>query len=257
MSELDDTVLRVARALPAWQREQLADALRGCTDAAEAARRSVTRLAPAPAFGAHVDELLDAWREAAEPRPTGAGVALALDAAGRAIADAAGRTVTPVWTGPAAGVPVRLTGAVLRQVIGEAHDRLLVLSFAAYKIPEVMAALEAAIAGGVRVDLVLETAEDSAGKLAFDQLPDFLGLDGVTIWHWPAVARPVPGASLHAKAIVADRAVALVTSANLTGHALAHNIELGLLIHDESVAGRIDEHVRGLMQREVLRRVVA
>ena len=31
--------------------------------------------------------------------------------------------------------------------------------------------------------------------------------------------------SPHAKAIVADEAVALVTSANLTGHALAHNIE--------------------------------
>jgi phosphatidylserine/phosphatidylglycerophosphate/cardiolipin synthase-like enzyme len=121
----------------------------------------------------------------------------------------------------------------------------------------VIAALNAAIAGGVHVDLVLETAEDSAGKLTYDQLRDFLRLEGVAIWHWPSSARPVPGTSLHAKAIVADCAVALVTSANLTGHALIQNIELGLLIRDESVAGRIDEHVRGLMRRDVLRRLTA
>ena len=257
MTELAETVERVARALPAWQRVKLADALRRCPDAADAVQRGVGALAPAPAFGGHVRDLLDAWRHAREPLPTGAGIALALDAAGGAITADAKRTVTPVWTGPAAGAPVRLTGAVLRQVIGEARQRLLVLSFAAYKIPEVMMSLEKAAVAGVQVDLVLETAEDSTGKLTFDQLPALLELEGVTIWHWPAAVRPADGASLHAKAIVADGSVALVTSANLTAHALTRNIELGLLIRDDRVAVGIDGHVRGLMQRDVLRRIVA
>jgi phosphatidylserine/phosphatidylglycerophosphate/cardiolipin synthase-like enzyme len=59
---------------------------------------------------------------------------------------------------------------------------------------------------------------------------------------------------LHAKAIVADDAVALVTSANLTGHALAHNIELGLLVHDRVAASGIAAHVTGLMREGTLAR---
>jgi phosphatidylserine/phosphatidylglycerophosphate/cardiolipin synthase-like enzyme len=49
--------------------------------------------------------------------------------------------------------------------------------------------------------------------------------------------------------------VALVTSANLTGHALAHNIELGLLARDPAAAGDIAAHVAGLMREGILARV--
>jgi phosphatidylserine/phosphatidylglycerophosphate/cardiolipin synthase-like enzyme len=53
---------------------------------------------------------------------------------------------------------------------------------------------------------------------------------------------------LHAKAIVADAKLAFVTSANLTGHAIAYNIELGLLVRSAEAAERIDGYVRGLME---------
>ena len=72
-----------------------------------------------------------------------------------------------------------------------------------------------------------------------------------------SVGRWEDGAALHAKAVVADRSVALVTSANFTAHALTRNIELGLLIRDDRVAGGIDAHVRERMQRDVLRRIAA
>ena len=181
-----------------------------------------------------------------------AGLALALEAAGEACDRDRDRSIRPVWTGPDAGQPVRLTASVMAEVIASAKRRLLVISFAAYRIPQVLAGLEAAAQRGVTVDIVLETAEDSGGALSFDQLPAFAELDGVRVWHWPADKRPPAGGSLHAKALVSDDDVVLVTSANLTGHALANNIELGLLAHDRSAASGITTHVAGLMREGFL-----
>ena len=67
--------------------------------------------------------------------------------------------------------PVRLTAGVLAEIIAGAAERLTVVSFAAYKIARVLAALEAAATRRVRVDVILETAQDSGGALSFDQLP--------------------------------------------------------------------------------------
>jgi phosphatidylserine/phosphatidylglycerophosphate/cardiolipin synthase-like enzyme len=145
---------------------------------------------------------------------------------------------------------VRLTRAVVEEVIGAAERQLLVISFAAYRVPVIVDALVAATGRGVQLDLVLETAADSAGKLTFDSLNAFAELDHTRIWHWPSARRPrleSGSAVLHAKAIVADAKLAFVTSANLTGHAIAYNIELGLLVRSAAAAGRIDGYVRGLI----------
>ena len=206
-----------------------------------------------PDFAAMVSHLFRRWVE--ESDVSAPGLALAVEAASQACDRDRDRSLRPVWTGPDAGQPVRLTASVIAEVIDAAQERLLVISFAAYKIPQVLAGLAAAAQRGVIVDIVLETAEDSGGALSFDQLPAFASLHGVRVWHWPADRRPKAGGSLHAKAIVADDAVALVTSANLTGHALAHNIELGLLAHDRSAASDITAHVAGLMRDGFLVRV--
>src|SRR5262249_45465332 len=54
---------------------------------------------------------------------------------------------------------------------------------------------------------------------------------------WPVEQRTSaaggPGA-LHAKAAIADTQAAFVTIANLTGHALTANMELGLLVRGEA-----------------------
>ena len=101
----------------------------------------------------------------------GRGLAIALESAGIAVDEGRSREVSVVWTGPAAGVPVlRLTRAVVEEVIGAAEERLLVISFAAYRVPVVVDALVAATDHGVQLDLVLETAADSSGMLAFDSL---------------------------------------------------------------------------------------
>ena len=253
MNTLAETILGLARALPANQRARLVEVLADCESPDGPTGPRLAAVAAAPEFGARTATLVKAWLN--EPEMSGAGVALALDTAGSAVDADRRREVRPVWTGPDAGQPVRLTAAVLAEIIAGAAERLTVISFAAYKIPRVLAALGAAASREVRVDVILETAQDSGGALSFDQLPAFVGLEHVQVWHWPADQRPAQGGSLHAKAIVADSEVALVTSANLTEHALAHNIELGLLVRDCAAASEIESHVYGLQRSGVLARV--
>jgi phosphatidylserine/phosphatidylglycerophosphate/cardiolipin synthase-like enzyme len=52
----------------------------------------------------------------------------------------------------------------------------------------------------------------------------------------------VKRASLHAKCVVVDRRMALVTSANFTEAAQTRNIEVGALIRCERFAGQFAEH---------------
>lgn len=58
---------------------------------------------------------------------------------------------------------------------------------------------------------------------------------------------------LHAKAVVADDELVLVTSANLTEAALDRNIELGLLVRDRALAATVSRHFQVLIDRELLR----
>lgn len=59
---------------------------------------------------------------------------------------------------------------------------------------------------------------------------------------WAASAR-ASGASLHGKVLIIDRSIALVGSANLTGHALERNLECGLLVRGGAVPALLAEHL--------------
>jgi phosphatidylserine/phosphatidylglycerophosphate/cardiolipin synthase-like enzyme len=252
MTGLGEVVFDVAQTLPGGQRDKLVAVLRGGDGPGPLTKQQALAVAAGPDFAVMVGRLFRRWHK--QPEVSAAGLALAIEAAGRACDRDRDRSIRPVWTGPDAGQPVRLTASVMAEVIDSAQRELLVISFAAYKIPQVLARLEAAAHRGVVVDIVLETAEDSGGALSFDQLPAFAALDGVRVWHWPADKRPEAGGSLHAKAIVADDVIALVTSANLTQYALANNIELGLLARDSAAASGITAHIAGLMRQGFLAR---
>ncbi|MGH8906654.1 MAG: phospholipase D-like domain-containing protein [Egibacteraceae bacterium] len=108
------------------------------------------------------------------------------------------------------------------------------VSYAAFRVPEVLDALAVAAGRGVRIALVLETTEDSGGMLTVDGARAFASVrEHVSFYVWPAEQRRLlsggPG-RLHAKAAVADDAMALVTRANLTGYGMRENMELGLLV---------------------------
>jgi phosphatidylserine/phosphatidylglycerophosphate/cardiolipin synthase-like enzyme len=202
-----------------------------------------------PATGDAVARLQTAWRGA--PGLTGAGVALALRVGLEAAEQASARRAHPVWTGPEAKGQQRLTAAVLHELVAGARERVLLVSFAAHTLGSLAHDLQAAVERGIEVDVLFETADDSAGafKSADDQ--PFGTIAGIRRWRWPRERRD-PGALLHAKALVIDGRRALVGSANLTRRALTANLELGLALEDPDVAGAIEVHVRQLIDAGVI-----
>jgi len=254
--DLAQAISTAARELPAGQALRLADQAARCAGATEAVRANLHCLVPTAAFERVTRRLVEAWQDA-----SGEAVALGLRAAVRAVEAArADQAVDIVWTGPQTPeVPVRLTRAVLVDVIRSAAERLVIVSFAAYKVALVVDELAAAADRGIDVRLILETSEASGGRLDVDAANAFSSLGAaVSFWVWPTDQRPaLPAgtAALHAKAAIADDHTALVTSANLTGHGMNENIELGLLVRGGAVPRRLAAHFAQLMAGRVLVRV--
>src|SRR5262245_2592127 len=249
-------VADVGRHLPAAHAAVLARTLARHPAPSALARGEVADAVPTLPYRQAASAVLAAWAEA--PSTPGPALATAvLAAADAAAAVRAEQTVEIVWTGPVTDqVPVRRTRQVLLDVIHDARTRLFLVSFAAYNVPVVVEALAGAAARGVRVDLVLETASASGGRLTVDAAAAFAEVtEAVSFYAWPAVLRPAHGtgrASLHAKAAVADGDTALVTSANLTASAIEANVELGLLVRGGPVPRRLDRHLARLIDDQVL-----
>ncbi len=169
------------------------------------------------------------------------------------------QTIELVWTGPAPpGSQLRRTDQALLELIHAARQELIIVTFAAYKVPEIAAALEQAADRGVRISLILESTDDSGGKVRFDSL-EALGVPQnarCTVHVWPLDRRPRDGAgrhgSLHAKCAVADDVFLLISIANLTEHALSLNMELGVLIRAGGLARLVAGHFRSLIQEGTL-----
>lgn len=208
-------------------------------DAAAAARDAV------PALHRHlVDALNTAWASEAVP---GTAVALALEAA-RLVGERSDvPQVEVVVTGPdSPNEPVRLTSEVVAQLIDGATHDVTMVSYAAYQMPLVVAALDAAVARGVRVRLILESPEKLEGGGGAHAYARF------TTYHWPVDRRDPPDAKLHAKAVIVDGRDVLLTSANMTSAAYSRNIELGVLCRGGGVAAQVQRHFDGLIRKGVL-----
>ncbi len=228
---------------------ELVAGLRGGTDDASLMSRVATSR-----YRDAVEQLLDAWKSRGEV--SGQTLALALEC----VADSRRRSheedLSIVWTGPSTdAVPLRRTDQALLELVRCARERLIVVSFAAYRIPELAAALVDACARGVKVAIVLESPAESAGKVAFD-MAAALGGDvarHAALYTWPADRRPKTStgtrASLHAKCAVCDARQLLVSSANLTEFALTLNMELGLLVKGGDTPLRVQRHFEQLILR--------
>jgi phosphatidylserine/phosphatidylglycerophosphate/cardiolipin synthase-like enzyme len=165
------------------------------------------------------------------------------------------------WTGPGtSAVPVRRVDQVMYEMIAGAQQSVLLVTYVAYGAERLLDELEAAIGRGVKVSIVLERVEDSAGKLTFDGLAKIRArLPAAQIYCWPLEQRPANGlgktGTLHAKCLVCDEQQVLVSSANLTDYALELNMELGLRVSGKDVPARIAGHFRQLMLQGILRKV--
>ncbi len=211
---------------------------------------------PGFAIASTAARLVSAW-QAANPPVSGAAIALALESAAHVAAKAAARRSDIVISGPVSdSAAVRLTGSVISELIHDCRESLLIVSFAAFGVTEVVHELGRAAARGVRVDLVLESTTDEGGALhgAVGAAAAFEAIRrDATFWTWPAARRPAIGSSraaLHAKLVAADERVALLGSANLTDKALALalNLELGVIIRDSDVVRTLVSHFTSLMR---------
>ena len=247
MSDLADAIATAAGALGESHLSALADAYRraGQFTTNEAAK---VRQAVAAPHRDEVDRLNHAW--ACQPDLSGSAIALALDSvqSDRRMADAP--RVEVVVTGPdSPAAPVRLTSEVVRQLIDQATHRVTLVSYAAYQLPSVIAALDAAVARGVLVNLILESPEKlegGGGAAAYARYQTY---------HWPVRRRQPPDAKLHAKAVIIDGRDVLLTSANMTTAAYDKNIELGILCRGGGVASQVQRHFDALIARGILEAV--
>jgi phosphatidylserine/phosphatidylglycerophosphate/cardiolipin synthase-like enzyme len=164
-----------------------------------------------------------------------------------------------VWTGPASKESAfRRTDQALLALIQQAKTSIIIVTFAAYKVPHIAAALVAAAARGVQVTLILESVEESDGKVTVSAITG-LGKElanAVAVYVWPLENRGTDSAgkrgSLHVKCAVADANAALISSANLTAYAMNLNMELGLLVKGGEVPRDLDAHLRALIQNRVV-----
>ncbi len=244
MNALADAVAAVACALGDSHVRALAAAYRLAehfsSDWAAKARHAV----PAP-HHAEVDRLNLAW--ATEPELPGGAISVALESVQSAQRSADIPVVEVVVTGPdSPAAPVRLTSEVIRQLIDQATKRVTLVSYAAYQMASVIAALDAAVTRGVAVSLILESAEKLDGGGGAHAYAKY------RTYHWPVEGREPPDAKLHAKAVIVDSRDVLLTSANMTNAAYDKNIELGVLCRGGGVARQVQHHFDALIARSVL-----
>jgi cardiolipin synthase len=245
MNALASAAIAVVAELGDAHVRSLAMAYRAAETYSASGAAAVRQALPA-AHRLHVDRLNLAWSN--DDGMPGASIALALETAFAAKLSAATASVEVVVTGPdSPAAPVRLTSEVVRQLIANAQQRVTLVSYAAYQMPGIIDALDAAVGRGVRVDLILESPERLQGGGGAGAYSRY------RVYHWPIDQRDPPDASLHAKAVIVDSRDVLLTSANMTNAAYDKNIELGLLCRGGSTAGRVQMHFDTLISRGVLR----
>lgn len=174
------------------------------------------------------------------------GLECALEATER---DAEKQKIDVVWTGPGTESALRRTAPVLLEMLRSAEKEIVVISFAAFRIADALEVLEEKARAGVAMHFILESKDDSDGRLHTDAAAAFAALTmyrNVKFYTWPLGKRPW-GSLLHAKAIIVDGKTALTTSANLTENAISSNIELGLLLNGGDAPARIHEHIKALI----------
>lgn len=158
-----------------------------------------------------------------------------------------------IWTGPAnKRFPVRRIDQVLYDLISQSSQSILLVTFAAHRIPHLCLHLKMALERGVKLTLIVESEEESEGQLGKDAciaFKDILSTE-VGVYYWPLAKRDRnslgrPG-KLHVKCALIDN-VALVGSANLTDDAFNRNMELGILIRELSTVTSLKTHFSELI----------
>lgn len=147
--------------------------------------------------------------------------------------------VIPVATGDAwIGYGVRSFQSVITELIDHAEKELILTVYVLTNV-DVVNTLSTALERGVTVTIYLY--DDGEGITKKDAV---IKISALCEEYPYLVINKVRKRVLHAKVIVADGRKVLAGSANLTYPALINNYELGFLIEDATVAGKIIELIR-------------
>lgn len=242
----------LAQAMPKSVLHRLVDSLLPVPGPTlDEAARLIRAASPASHYQQLATSLVSVWRDEAHELPAAAiGAALLAVDRHQRLAD----QLSLVWTGPmVTGIPARRTDQALIEVIDAARAELMIVSFVAYRVPRVRDAIARALARGVHVRLIMESPETSDGRVVHDGIQALVnGSGGLAVFVWPRERRPVDDrgrrGSLHAKFAVADDSVLFISSANLTEHALALNIEMGILIKGGNLPGLARDRIAALIR---------
>jgi len=146
------------------------------------------------------------------------------------------------WTGPSKNSHIRMTWPALSEIILDAKESILIAGYAiTTKMERVMDYLEEKSKEGVKLVFMIDRVEEKK---------DFL--QWVKRLHPPLEIydRPEdtsdPLSALHVKCVIVDEKIAMFGSANLTYHGLKGNIELDIIIKDESTVKKIVSLLYGL-----------
>lgn len=165
------------------------------------------------------------------------------------------QSVELVWTGPDTGdTPFRRTEQAILQLLDSAQDRITLVSFAVYRIPNIANALVKAAQRGVKLTVIVETPDKLGGENEYSTLRA-LGSEVEacsSVYFWPKDKRRLsetnkPGI-LHVKCAVADGEWLFLSSANLTQQAFTINMELGILVRGGTMPIRVEMQFERLLK---------
>ena len=175
-----------------------------------------------------------------------------------------------VVSGPDAAGGARDTGVVTRQLFHKARERVLAVGFAVHQGKSVFRTLaerldsnellKATLCIDVRREYGNTTIDRDilqrfANEFVRDEWP---GKRLPRVYYDPRSLEPTghTASSMHAKCVVIDGRMALVTSANFTEAAQERNIELGLLVDSQTIAHQIEHHFMSLIQNGFLEQLL-
>jgi phosphatidylserine/phosphatidylglycerophosphate/cardiolipin synthase-like enzyme len=248
---LDAVVDLVALVSPAKVRA-IASALRGLASPNSAPASNT--LADTPTARAAAGRVVAAWGQVQVSGDEVAGMLLGASEARQRVEREL--SVELVWTGPTTRfVPTRRTEQVLLDLIASASKNFFLVSFVAYDVHSVVTALNEAATRGVRLRVLLEASTSHGGTLSYDPAATMrASVPSAELFRWMEKPEPFVDGKVHAKVAVADGVRAFITSANLTGHALEKNMEVGVLINGGPVPKTLSDHLQALIDVRVIDR---
>ena len=222
MDALLVAAMKLVSRLSPGRIEGLAEHLRG-SEPSKRDGRLLKRVAT-PAARDALDRLLTAWETTTVSGEVLAGILVGAAYAHRETQRDG--SVELVWTGPTTpSVATRRTEQVLLDLIRCAENDVFLVSFVAYDVATVVDALNTAAARGIELRVLLESSTSHGGSLSVDPIRTMREcVPSANLYVWTGRPAPFTEGRVHAKIAVADGIAALLTSANLTGHALEKKV---------------------------------